>query len=89
MIHIDDDFCPGLPTGVLFCQGHAVEGLFLIGMAMVPFADMFNHKASIMKLAGDFELEGALMSTAQNKLLDQSGVLPSTGPKHMPCMCSH
>ena len=28
------------------------------GMGMVPFADMFNHKASIINLSGDYELEG-------------------------------
>ena len=31
---------------------------------MVPFADIFNHKASVVSLGGDFELAGACLGAA-------------------------
>ena len=31
---------------------------YVAGMAMVPFADIFNHKASIINPSGEYQLEG-------------------------------
>ena len=31
-------------------------------MALVPFADVFNHKAAIVSLSGDYALEGACLA---------------------------
>ena len=32
------------------------------GMALVPFADVFNHKAAIVSLSRDYALEGACLA---------------------------
>ncbi len=47
-----------LPIGFHQAVGFVLSPALVAGMALVPFADIFNHKASVVSLSGHYQLEG-------------------------------
>lgn len=46
--------------------------LMCAGMAMVPFADLFNHKAAVVQLAGGYFVEDVCMEGAESSSDEES-----------------